>query len=420
MQLGMRPVPPAPAFVEEPWQPIVWLQIVVASALLGLLGGMLLVTFWQPGRFSEYRYSLTRWEMKTTVGSAFTVLGIGPDPKGSDADEALRHYFELTSQIRDQTESVTPDVALVDALDNERATYENDVERIIEGYIDEAVTNAGVQDSLPLFGDVKVTWPPVDFELVGPPRLLVTSPRDRILRSDILLRNDLSLAQVEEIEAEAANDETSSLVVSIGGIATYPAIVRDNRSYDSLLDTASHEWIHHYLAFYPLGRTWGTGGDSEPLNETTANVAGRAIADLIRAAHPIEFPDDLDGRGPPGPEVTVDFQEVMQKLRKDVDALLADGKVDEAEALMDDRRQYLEDHGIYIRKINQAYFAFYGTYADSPASSNPIGPKVEELWDLTGDLQVFLEIMRNVTNAGDLDRALDRVRELSGELQGTP
>ena len=45
------------------------------------------------------------------------------------------------------------------------------------------------------------------------------------------------------------------------------------------------------------------------------------------------------------------------------------------------------DNGIHIRKINQAYFAFYGTYADGPASSNPVGPKIERVWELTIDLE---------------------------------
>ncbi|MEZ4493569.1 MAG: hypothetical protein R3C29_09705 [Dehalococcoidia bacterium] len=416
MRMPLRLVPAASEFVAEPWRPAVWVQVIALSGLLGLAGGLFLVAVWNPGRFGEYRYSLTRWELDNLVGTVFTVLDVGPNPTGEEADLALQRYFALTTRIRAEEESPAPDLALIDTLVNERATYENDVERLVEGYVDEAVAKAGLRESLPLFDAIKVTWPPVDFELVGPPRLLITSPRDRILRSDLLLRSDLSLAEVEAIETEAANDETSSLIVSIGGIATYPAIVRDNRSYDSLLDTAAHEWVHHYLAFYPLGRTWGSGGDSEPLNETTANIAGRALAEMIRAAHPVEFPDEMDGRGPPGPEVTVDFREVMQQLRLDVDALLEDGKVEEAEALMEERRRYLEANGIFIRKINQAYFAFYGTYADSPASSNPIGPKIEELWDLTGDLQVFLTLMRDVQNADDLDEVLGRVKALSAEL----
>ena len=34
------------------------------------------------------------------------------------------------------------------------------------------------------------------------------------------------------------------------------------------------------------------------------------------------------------------------------------------------------EHGYAIRVLNQAYFAFHGTYAESPASSSPIGAQV--------------------------------------------
>src|SRR5690606_30540501 len=107
---------------------------------------------------------------------------------------------------------------------------------------------AGLQRRLPLFEGIAITWPPVNFELTEPPRLLVRSPRDTIRRSgDTLLKPDLSLRDIEKIEAETTSDRTVSIVISIGGIAAYPAIVRDDRSYDSILETAAHEWVHHYL-----------------------------------------------------------------------------------------------------------------------------------------------------------------------------
>ena len=59
-----------------------------------------------------------------------------------------------------------------------------------------------------------------------------------------------------------------------------------------------------------------------------------------------------------------------------------------------------------IRKINQAYFAFYGTYADSPQSSNPVGPKIEKVWELTRDVGLFLRIMRDVRDVEGLDEAI--------------
>jgi len=197
--------------------------------------------------------------------------------------------------------------------------------------------------------------------------------------------------------------------VSLGGLAAYPAIVTADRSYDGILETSAHEWVHHYLAFYPLGQEWGRGGDAHVLNETTANIAGRELAALARAANPVELTAEESGYAPPRAQaqaVTVDFNAEMRALRLEVDALLADGKVAEAEARMEEKRLELERGGIFIRKLNQAYFAFYGTYADSPQSSDPIGPKIERVWELTKDVGVFLRIMREVENVPDLDRAL--------------
>jgi hypothetical protein len=408
---SFRPVPADAEFSPATWRPALWAQVVVASALLGLAIGLVAITLVSSGFAGGKRFSLTRWEAENFVSTLYSQVGIGPHPEGRVAQESLLRYFSLTSAIRAQLEEPNPDVALITALYNERNAYENDVEEIVESYIDEALRSANLQETMPLFTDIELTWPPVHFELTGPPQLLVRSPRERIERvADTLLQNDLTLADIEQIEDDAEDNDTSAIVVSIGGLAAYPAIVRDNRTYGSLLDTASHEWVHHYLAFYPLGRKWGEGGDAHVLNETTANIAGRAIADLIQAQHPIEFPDGEDGRAPPGEAPLIEFDPVMRQLRLDVDALLADGKVDEAETLMEDQRQYLEDNGIYIRRINQAYFAFYGTYGDSPASSDPIGPKIEEMWELTGDVGTFLRIMREVENVKELDRALERLR----------
>ncbi|HEX6032099.1 MAG TPA: hypothetical protein VFY90_11775 [Tepidiformaceae bacterium] len=405
--VSLRPVQPAPSVEYNAWRPSAWAMVLIGALLGGLLVGVVATTFVLQGPLGKYEYHLWRWEANTLLNNVFARAGIGPEPDNAEGEQAVRQYFRMTSQLRAALNSPQPDTTLVDALANERTAYENDVERLVEGYVDEAVTSAGLQRGLPLFSGATLTWPPVDFELTSPPRLLVRSPRDRIERAgDTLLKNDLSLRDIEKIEDDTTDKDTVSIVVNIGGIAAYPAIVRDDRSYDSLLDTASHEWVHHYLAFYPLGEKWGDGGDSEALNETTANIAGREIANLIRKAHPLQLPPGEDGSAPAGQAPTVDFSAEMRALRQQVDQLLADGKVDEAEKAMEDKRQYLAQHGINIRKINQAYFAFYGTYADTPQSSNPIGPKIERVWELTGNVGAFLNLMREVENAQELDQLL--------------
>lgn len=389
----------------EPWRPRAWLLLFILAGVLGILLGGASALFVPRGEFAEHRYHLWRWQAETVVPALARVAGIRPEPAAAANEDAVRRYFALTSRLRAELAKEQPDTRLVEALENERATYENDVERFITQALTEVIGSAGLQRPLPLFRDIELTWPPVAFELTSPPRLLVRSPRARIERlSDTLLQPGLTLADIERIEARADTPDTVSIVVSLGGLAAYPAIVRDDRSYAAILETAAHEWVHHYLAFYPLGQQWGKGGDAEVLNETVASIAGRELARLVMLRYPIDLPPGEDGSGPPSnrnPEI--DFNAEMRALRLAVDDLLAQGRIAEAEQLMEAKRRYLADNGIPIRKINQAYFAFYGTYADNPQSSNPIGPLFETLWQRTNDIGEFLRIARGITSRAQLE-----------------
>lgn len=394
---GIDPPPPAP----RPWCPQ-WLALGLTGAItLGLALGLLIGVLWNRGGDG---YSLWRWEAANLVPALLARDG----PDAETGAGRLAAYFRLTSAIRAERAPPAPDEALIEALAGERALLENDVERIVEGYVADAARAAGLTRPLPLFAGVEALWPPVRIELANPPRLLVRSPRDRIERAgDTLLRPDLEVDEIAAIEARADDADTVSVVVGIGGLAAWPAIIREDRSYDGILRLAAHEWIHHYLAFYPLGLAWGRG-DGVTLNETVANVAERELARIARALHPVALPPDADGRAPPR-ERTLDFRTEMHALRLEVDALLADGRVAGAEALMEERRRHLAAHGIVIRKINQAYFAFYGSYADRPESSDPIGPKVARVWEETGELGRFLALVREVRNVADLDALLARL-----------
>jgi hypothetical protein len=75
---------------------------------------------------------------------------------------------------------------------------------------------------------------------------------------------------------------------------------------------------------------------------------------------------------------------------------------------MEQRRKFLAENGYYIRKINQAYFAFNGLYADTPASRSPIGPKMTELRQLSPSLGDFLRAVSGITSEEELDRLLAR------------
>ena len=104
----------------------------------------------------------------------------------------------------------------------------------------------------------------------------------------------------------------------------------------------------------------------------------------------------------PPAEGAFDFTAEMRETRLTAEGLLAEGKIEEAESYMEARRQFLDDNGYFIRKINQAFFAFHGSYATGAASVSPIGDQLEELVDGTASLEEFLKTVGRFGRVGDL------------------
>ncbi len=412
---AMPPFAEASAVEFRPWQPRAWGLTAVGAGLAGVIAGLVIALVVQRDGLAPYRYHLWRWQAETLPNVIVQVMGLERRPSAEEQQRAIEAYFALTSRIRAELDRSDPDLALVDALVRERAAYEGTVEFTIRERVTKAIEAAGLAEPLPLFSDVRIVWPPVAFELTSPPQLLVVSPRARIERvRNVLLKDGLTLGEIEAIEARTDTAERVSIVVPLGGVAAYPAIVRDDRSYASMVETAAHEWVHHYLAFYPLGLSWLRGTEGEILNETTANIAGAKLAQVAAQLFPTQLPPGADGSAPTRPTPTIDFRAEMRALRLEVDRLLAEGRIAEAEAAMEAKRRYFAEHGIYIRKINQAYFAFYGAYADQPAASSPIGPKIERVAELSGDVGTFLRLMRGVQSERDLDALLAKLERAAG------
>ena len=62
-------------------------------------------------------------------------------------------------------------------------------------------------------------------------------------------------------------------------------------------------------------------------------------------------------------------------------------------------------HGYFIRKLNQAYFAFYGGYqSGSPGEggSDPIGPAVQAIRDQSASVFDWIETMREIVTRDQL------------------
>jgi len=83
---------------------------------------------------------------------------------------------------------------------------------------------------------------------------------------------------------------------------------------------------------------------------------------------------------------------------------LRDGRITDAEAYMRDRRDELQTHGYQIRKLNQAYFALYGSYGDGFAASpaNPIPGLLRALRQQSGSLAEFVFRVRGITTVDEL------------------
>jgi len=342
------------------------------------------------------RFDLTRWQIEMGWGKWVWVLG-SPLREGFDADEVVADYFALAPE------------------DPERRPLENAVESVIEGRIDAVLRELGLSAWVLPPGSV---FPPVNIELATSPRVLVTSPREVIeRRRTVLLRPDLLTSEALAIEArEEEQTEFSALVTGTGGVATYPAIVSDRGSYRGVLSTAAHEWVHHYLVFYPLGIRYYQSADLRTMNETVADIIGDEVAELVleRWGDPTEPPAPPLATPPTPPAAPrVNHNDVLRELRLEVDALLAAGEVDQAEQRMEEVRQELEDAGIYFRRINQAFFAWFGTYAARPEATDPLGAYLREIRERSDSLTEFVERIRGLTSR-------EAVVELLIELGGEP
>jgi hypothetical protein len=106
---------------------------------------------------------------------------------------------------------------------------------------------------------------------------------------------------------------------------------------------------------------------------------------------------------PPG---VFDYNREMRNTRLRVDELLAQGQIEEAEQYMEARRQLFVEQGHNIRKLNQAYFAFHGSYATSPSTGNPIGGQLEWLRGRRPTLHAFVRDIASVSRYQDLTAAL--------------
>ncbi len=290
---------------------------------------------------------------------------------------------------------------------------------IAETILQDQIASVAAQMDLTFLGQ---TIPPLLFHGTPLPTSLIVSPRE-VIRQDasISLKTNLSLDEIMRLEKDVSNGlNLSSLVEDVGGVGTYPTMVQQSSDINWLCEVIAHEWIHNYLQMRPLGWNYDTSSELRTMNETTASLAGKEIAlEVVRRYYPAHLPppespqpdtteSDTPTEEPDVPEF--DFRKEMHATRVRVDDLLSQGKIDEAESFMEDQRKMFWENGYQIRKLNQAYFAFHGAYADVPggaAGTDPVGPAVRELRARSTSLAEFIKQISKMTSFEQLKNALN-------------
>jgi len=369
-----------------------------------------------------YQFSIAQWELKA-IPDELNSLTFDKGERVEDEVSVVIEYFSLTEQIKNlESEIATINAgykasdsasleANLDRLQQQKAALTEEVERIIARQIREVLAEQGIYHPLDNCIKLKIGFPPLIFRLEPPPHLLVVSPRDRIeSMREIHLQQDLSVEAMESIEEQVDKLGVSSLVVGLGGLGTYPPFVIDDASLQFTVNAATEEWLHNYLTFKPLGFLYlldstGISRNYEiaTMNETVVGIVSKEIGTIVCQKY---YPGYENSPQPPAEELEFDFNREMREIRQTVDTHLAQGEITQAEEFMGQKRQYLASMGYYIRKLNQAYFAFHGTYADSPTSISPIGAELKRLREQSTSLKNFLDTVAIMPSRQDLSLSI--------------
>lgn len=376
-------------------------------------------------------FNLWSWELDTLTSRAERSLFDRPSTR--DGPAVVRAYVQL-SQEADRARATRDNLwareeisgspagldqaqAKLDYLEGQLSALRPTVEATLSQEIEAELQRRQIRNGL-------VTWerlahfpfyqpevvPGVFFQLGPLPDLLVVAPRDRIeLTASVLLQPGLSPDRIDSLENQTDALGVSSLVVGIGGLAAYPSMIPDDDSLSNLVITVAHEWTHHYLALHPLGMAYFESYQMREINETVADMVGHEIGGAVyeqiyASSRPAAPPPSAAAPSNPG---RPSFDTLLRKIRLTVEADLARGDVAGADRYMAQAQQNLARQGYYVRRLNTAYLAFYGSYA---ATGNPYEAKLRRLRAQSGSLARFLKIVSQVSSPADLDRLLQETR----------
>ncbi len=268
----------------------------------------------------DEQFDYIGWEVNAlAVKVSETLAGVAPYLTEAAQTDTVRAYMaDLAAAQRLEGEvsaiyadpNVTdPEMASADqrarrdALRSDLARRQARVEAILEQQVTTVLRDLG-------FAVAGVLLPPVSMHFTAVPNLLVVSPRDQI-RFDVSINLDPmpvdAMAALEDrIDTE---QDVSSLIVPLGGIALYPAMILETTSIEFAVETFAHEWLHHYLFAFPLGYNYDFAGEARIINESTAQQFGEEVGRLVLE----RFYPDLVPPTPPRP--LPEFREGSKKRR---------------------------------------------------------------------------------------------------------
>ncbi len=343
--------------------------------------------------------------------------------------EVVLEYLDLVDQIRARESEVArvyadPNVANPEAdtselrqeiemLQNRRNMLAPLAEAVFQNQLSEVLDDLGL-------GLAGQPMPPVMYHVTPPPNALIVSPRSAIRQdANISIDPDMTLENITQLEEQVASGlDVSTLVVGVGGVGMYPTMVMQTTDLNWLAEVVAHEWVHNFLTLRPLGASYLNSAELRIINETVASIAGKEIGrelisryypEYLPPTSPTETEPKLEEQTPAEPP-PFDYRAEMHETRITTDELLAQGKIEQAEEYMELRRRYLWDNGYRLRKLNQAYFAFYGAYADQPggaAGEDPVGTAVRALRAQSVSVADFLNRMSWMWRYDQLQRAVE-------------
>lgn len=379
--------------------------------------------FTRPIEFDYASWTMQAFGIKFSQ-FALGIAGYLPNQEQSKTVLLALDLINQINQLKSQLNDIYSDPTILDPksasagirqqinnLQARRDQVEPLAEAIFQDQVNETVTEYGLT-----FGGQAL--PPVLFHITPPPDALIISPREVIRQDyDISISPDITADQMDDLENRVDQSlNVSSLVVGIGGIGLYPAMVDETADINALAEVVAHEWVHNYLTLHPLGISYENSPELRTMNETVASIAGKELGRaIVRKYYPEYLPPeapakpDNPGQNQPQSPPVFDFNTEMRTTRVNTDKLLSQGDVEAAESYMEQRREYLWANGYHIRKLNQAYFAFYGAYADQPggaAGVDPVGEAVRLLRAKSSSLEDFINRIAWMWNFEQLEKAV--------------